>query len=347
MANPFKYRADHAGSLVLPTRLAEARAAHAAGDIDADRLTSVENDCIDEALKKQAASGIDVRSDGEFRRHDFVAELNDSSGDLQKLIEAVERQGKIALGDALYLHKAANGRAYKVGLVGPGHVVGRLLCSGADDAVEAATAAASALAPLVREQIRALVAAGVPYVQLTNRYYGHLLATSNHAALQASGRDAVAILRAVIAADTAALEDAGRGEGTAVGQQLCAGAAEPWQRSAGYEPLAEELFGRLPVDRFNLQVPADVTSADFGPLRLIPGSKVVSLGLIRSDREELEDADWVLDRLDEADAVFAMENLAVSVQDGFGKLSGDALDRQYRKLHLAGIVARRYWGFEM
>ncbi len=62
------FRADHVGSLLRPPRLHDARAAAATGRIDADELTQIEDDCIREVVRQQEALGLDVVTDGEFRR---------------------------------------------------------------------------------------------------------------------------------------------------------------------------------------------------------------------------------------------------------------------------------------
>jgi 5-methyltetrahydropteroyltriglutamate--homocysteine methyltransferase len=74
MANDYTYRADHVGSLIPPPALAEARAAHARGEIDADRLQEAENAAIKSVVEMQRSVGIAVATDGGFRRTAPVAE---------------------------------------------------------------------------------------------------------------------------------------------------------------------------------------------------------------------------------------------------------------------------------
>lgn len=67
------FRADHVGSLLRPQALLEARARRDAGTISAEELRAVEDEAIAAAVKGQQESGIDVITDGEFRRRDFRA----------------------------------------------------------------------------------------------------------------------------------------------------------------------------------------------------------------------------------------------------------------------------------
>lgn len=350
MANPFKYRADQAGSLVLPEELKNAREQHAAGSLDSESLTEVENRCIDAALRKQADSGIDILSDGEFRRDNFTAALQAAgAGNVEAVAQA---QAAVIGREAAFLQGATRPfgvkSAFKISVISPGFRVGQAFRNlPANEASAAAQTVAADLGPIIRSLLEALVASGVPYIQLLNPSYGYLLATDNHAKLQASGIDPVEAFDAVLAADQAVLQDLEHPEEVVIGQQISLGAEQPWFRNEGFDALAEKLFSSLAVDRFNIGCAEDAREADFQPLRFVPEDKIVSLGLIRSANPVLEDADWILDRLDEADEVFAQENLAVCVQPGFARLESSADETQYKKLHLAGVVARRYWGFEM
>lgn len=62
------FRADHVGSLLRPAALKDARAKHAKGEIDAAALKAVEDDAIKDVVKKQEAIGLQLATDGEFRR---------------------------------------------------------------------------------------------------------------------------------------------------------------------------------------------------------------------------------------------------------------------------------------
>ena len=74
------FRADHVGSLLRPKRLLNARAAHAAGKIDAAELRATEDDAIRDAVRKQEDVGLRSVTDGEFRRAswhmDFIYQLD-------------------------------------------------------------------------------------------------------------------------------------------------------------------------------------------------------------------------------------------------------------------------------
>ena len=62
------FHADHVGSLLRPARLLEARAQAAAGEISGVQLRAVEDECIRDVVALQENAGLQVVTDGEFRR---------------------------------------------------------------------------------------------------------------------------------------------------------------------------------------------------------------------------------------------------------------------------------------
>ena len=59
---------QHVGSFLRPEALKEARQSFAAGNITAEELEGVENAAITELVNKEVEAGLDVVTDGEFRR---------------------------------------------------------------------------------------------------------------------------------------------------------------------------------------------------------------------------------------------------------------------------------------
>ena len=72
------YRADQVGSFLRPTVVKDARAARAEGRTTPERLAEIEDDAIRTALERQRSVGIDVYSDGEFRRTGFQNDFMES-----------------------------------------------------------------------------------------------------------------------------------------------------------------------------------------------------------------------------------------------------------------------------
>src|SRR5215831_571434 len=69
------YRADHVGSFLRPSELLEIRAAHAEGRVGDAELHAAEDNAIQKMLGIQREVGLDVYSDGEYRRGMWITGL--------------------------------------------------------------------------------------------------------------------------------------------------------------------------------------------------------------------------------------------------------------------------------
>ena len=108
----------------------------------------------------------------------------------------------------------------------------------------------------------------------------------------------------------------------------------------------EALFSELDVDGFFLEYD-DERSGGFEPLRFVPPGKMVVLGLVTTKRPELESADDLKRRIDEAAKYVPLDQLCLSGQCGFSStVEGNALtyDQQVAKLRLIVDVAQQVWG---
>ena len=91
----------------------------------------------------------------------------------------------------------------------------------------------------------------------------------------------------------------------------------------------------------------DARSGGFEPLRFVPKGKVVVLGLVTTERGELEEADALKRRIEEASAFIDVDQLCLSPQCGFSStVEGDALtyDQEVAKLRRVVEVARDVCG---
>src|SRR5579883_3433450 len=69
------FRADHVGSLLRPPEVLEAQQALREGQTDADAVRAIEDRAILDALALQREAGLDVYSDGEFRRRAWASDF--------------------------------------------------------------------------------------------------------------------------------------------------------------------------------------------------------------------------------------------------------------------------------
>jgi 5-methyltetrahydropteroyltriglutamate--homocysteine methyltransferase len=373
MANPGKYRADQVGSLLRPPELLKARAEHAAEKLDAESLRKAEDAAIIDVLALQKQAGIDVFTDGEFRRSDFRAGLADAfdgmctttgasvwhsaQGDKEIPVKFWHVEGKLQQRRRITEHEAGFLRSHtskpvKVTLISPGFMAGRSFKPGVTDRFYVSVdELADELARITRKEIEALIADGIQYIQLDNPGYAFFLDPKNREKLKSQGRDPDRAFESMLTTDLASVQGLSKPEGVCIAIHICRGNnASFWLNEGDYGPIAERLFNTLPVDRFLLEYD-DTRSGGFEPLRFVPKGKVVVLGLISTKTAELESADALLDRIDEAAKFVDADDLAISPQCGFATHAEGGnnltLDQERRKLELTAKVARRYWGLEL
>jgi 5-methyltetrahydropteroyltriglutamate--homocysteine methyltransferase len=119
-----------------------------------------------------------------------------------------------------------------------------------------------------------------------------------------------------------------------------------WVATGSYEHVADAVFNQLNVDGFFLEYD-DARSGGFEPLRFVPRSKIVVLGLVTTKKGELEEKDNLKRRLDQASKFISLDQVCLSPQCGFSStVDGNALtiDEQIAKLKLIVDTARDVWG---
>jgi 5-methyltetrahydropteroyltriglutamate--homocysteine methyltransferase len=127
---------------------------------------------------------------------------------------------------------------------------------------------------------------------------------------------------------------------------MCRGNVGHGMADGGYEPVAERMFNLLEVDGFFLEYDTK-RAGDFQPLRFLPKGKKAVLGLVTTKVAEIESADTLKRRIDEASKVVPLDQLCLSPQCGFssvaraGRLPMDAVEG---KLARIVEVAAQVWG---
>ena len=378
---PSPYRADHVGSLLRPPELLHAREEYRQHRITADQLRQAEDAAILKALDLQREVGIDVYTEGEYRRSGWSTSTRDSveglvptegspivgflgqwqgphgelantsmlTGTVSGMVagEKLRQVRRLAGTEAAFLKEHAPG-PWKITMPGAMSGAGQLFKKGVTDAVYPTRRdLAYDIVPMIQKEIAALHVDGCSYIQLDSLHYVERVADKTiRARMIADGEDPDQYLDDLIAIDNAALRDA-RGAGVTVGMHMCRGNnRSAWHAEGSYEPIAERAFSQLNVDRFLLEYDTD-RAGGFEPLRFMPKNKMVVLGLISSKEPALEPIDELRRRIDEASKFVPLENLAIAPQCGFAStMLGNLLtwDEQRRKLELVVETARKVWG---
>lgn len=378
---PF-FRADQVGSLLRPAGLLAARAQFKAGRITASALRAAEDEAVQAIARRQEEAGLEAIVDGEFRREnwwiDFVASLrgveirdgdtrqafidhDDAGGDddghsghghaPHYVPKNVVTTGKLG-SDARMLAAdyaalaACTARTAKITLPSPA----RLHFHGGRAAVSTQAypdmeAFFADLAALYQREIAALEAAGCRYIQIDDPLMSYFISDRLRAEVRAAGDDPDRRLARYVALINECI--AKRRPDTAVAVHVCRGnARSAWITEGGYERIAEAVLGGLEADHLLLEYD-DARSGGFDPLRHIPGTQRVVLGLITTKTGALEDADALARRIDEAARHVSLDRLAISPQCGFASVvEGNLIseEMQWAKLRLTVEVARRVWG---
>ena len=371
-------KADHIGSLLRPPEVHRGRADYAAGSIGLARVREIEDAAILRILEKQRQIGVDVYSDGEFRRAWYSGafaeavegviddpdavlsnqwqgrgqnEANAIAAQIgfgEQVVGARLRQVRRLTGQESGLLKQNSPGPYKITLPGVmTRAAGWFRPGITDKFYQSRAELVDDLVAMLQREIKALLEEGVSYIQLDSLWYVTRITDVNRRQQMIdSGIDPEKELDETIATDNASLQEASV-SGVTVALHMCRGNnRSSWLAQGGYEAVAEKAFNSLNVDRFLLEYDTD-RAGGFEPLRFMPKDKTVVLGLISSKEPGLESQDELLRRIEEASKFVPMENLAISPQCGFASTApGNLLteDEQWRKLELVVETARKAWG---
>ncbi|HEX7841914.1 MAG TPA: cobalamin-independent methionine synthase II family protein [Kofleriaceae bacterium] len=362
MANA--YRADHVGSFLRPSELVETRHQGSAPEA----LRALEDRHILRLLERQREIGLDVATDGELRRKNFMSDLTDAvdgfdTGDavartwqgggapvssVTGIVTArLAQRRALTAAELPFLQQHATG-PYKITLPSATQFPAIAYKRGVTDKVYPTHSELLwDIAKVIQAEMRALADAGVPYLQIDAPRYSYYIDPKWRAWLKTElGVEPDAALDEAVRVDNACF-DAARRPGTTLAIHLCRGNNRShWYAEGGYDAIAEKLFGELRVDRFLLEYDDD-RSGSFEPLRFVPRGKRVVLGLVSSKVAALESPEALRRRIDAASRHVPLDELALSPQCGFAStMEGNLVteDDQWAKLRLVADTARAVWG---
>ena len=359
------FRADHVGSLLRTKALKDARTAHAAGSLAAEKLREIEDREITAMIARQESAGLKAVTDGEFRRswwhYDFLWHLDGVERreldqgiqftGLQTRTEAPFVKGKIGFGKHPFLDHFAFVKAHtkqtpKMTIPSPSmlHYRNGRKIIGAGLYPDMANYYAD-LGAAYRQAVHAFHGAGCRYLQLDDVSFAYLCDPEQQKMLRARGDDPEkqgALYAGVV---EAAIKD--RPADLTISMHLCRGNfRSTFVASGGYEPIAELLFNTMSVDSYFLEWDTE-RAGGFEPLRFLPKNKTVVLGLVSSKSGVLEKKDDIKRRIDEAARFVPLERLCLSAQCGFASTEeGNLLaeNEQWAKLAMIVEIADEVWG---
>ena len=373
-------RTDVVGSLLRPAAWKEARLRLEGGLLEAEAFQQLELKFVREHIAMQERAGLDVVSDGELSRLNFQDSFGLAVRGYDTAAESVRSHERRAAGgtplarweipdlagpgtpvshrrpvrEKLQLARNVPLEEYrraaplarkplKVSLIGPDRVTQRFDHAASKSVYPAVEDFVADVVTIQRRMIRELVDAGCRYVHVDEPGYTAYVDEPSLATMRSRGEDPQENLSRSLKANA----EIARGfDGVTFGIHLCRGNQRSmWHRDGAYDAIAERLFNELPHRRFLLEYDSP-RAGSFAPLRFVPKGRIVVLGLVSTKLPQLETADELARRIDEAAKFLPLEQLAISPQCGFGSdVSGNLVseDDQRRKLERVVEVARRVW----
>jgi len=365
MSSHAPFRADEVGSLLRPQAIKDARAALAAGTLDAAGLKAVEDDCIREVVAKQEEVGLKAVTDGEFRRSwwhfDFLAGLEGVEwiqaealqfDGVETKSESIGITGKVDFDSHYMLEhfkflKSVTKETPKMTIPAPSvlHFRGGRKSISAEvypdmDAFFQDTAEA------YKKAVAAFYAAGCRYLQFDDTVWAYLCSEKEREAARERGDNPDPLPEIYAGMINHALSE--KPDDMVVTTHVCRGNfRSSWISEGGYEPVAEILLGGTNYDGYFLEYDSD-RAGGFEPLRFLPkGDKRVVLGLVTSKFGDLESRDDIKKRIEEASEFADLDQFCLSPQCGFASTEeGNVLETQQQWDKLAMIVdlAKEVWG---
>lgn len=343
MADDFKYHIDHHGSLIRPAELGGG----------AESL----DEAVRGAVRAQRRLGLAAIGDGQFRRRNSLAPYYDQiegfgveaearggvaelvgpllAPEFRPLVGSPKARGRLVQDETAFLAGAIQ-RPLLVALPAPGFVAE---LSGANDAD------AAALAAIAHDEIEALAADGVAYVQLHNPLAGILVTRAGRERAKELGLEPDAILARLRAVDAKAIAGLEVPEDFRVGLDLTTSGAGYASQGYDTEAIAALLAGG-PFVRVHVEYPAD--EAGRFPLAELAAGTVVSLGVVDLSTTEPEDVDELVARIDQAATIVDIDDIAISTNGGFAAAPVAFTEaEQNAKLQLVEMTARYFWGNEL
>ncbi|HXJ91210.1 MAG TPA: methionine synthase [Candidatus Binatia bacterium] len=362
---PSGYRADHVGSLLRPPALLRARQS----STDEESLRKIEDECILEAIRRQNEIGLDILTDGELRRRNFMSDFLDAVAGFDTA-KAVSRSwsGQAASGSVSSVTGVVTSKLRQMTSVtgrelpflethAHGNIKVTLPSANQFPAISYQRGITDKIYPtpsdllwdivtIMKREMQSLSSRGISYIQVDAPRYSYYIDPKWREWISKEMlQDPQSALLESVDADNACLASARR-SGLTLAIHLCRGNNRShWYAEGGYDAIAEQLFSTLDVDRFLLEYD-DERSGSFEALRFVPRGKMVVLGLISSKQPKLEDKVTLIRRINEASRYVPLENLALSPQCGFASTAeGNLVSEtdQWAKLRLVVETAREVW----
>jgi len=359
------FRADHVGSLLRPQILRQAFRQHASQEIGDAEFKKLQDECIRDVVTLQESVGLEVVTDGEFRRGSYWGRFvertegfsikpasfkfrNDAGHEVEFTApyakSKIRRVQALALDEFEFLRTVTKVTG-KITMPAPSTMHFYRCNDFADRTIYPdANEFFTDLARIFQEEIAELAKAGCRYVQLDEVAVALLCDPAICDEVKRSGSNPDALVDLYIAGINQAVSKCPAD--VTIGVHMCRGNFKGHYLGAGgYESVAERFFAQTNVNHFLLEYDTS-RAGDFAPLRFVPKSKGVVLGLVSTKTPVLESLRDLKQRAEDAARYIDLDRLAISPQCGFAStVAGNPITEADERAKLARVVeaARTIW----
>jgi 5-methyltetrahydropteroyltriglutamate--homocysteine methyltransferase len=369
-----KVRAENVGSFLQPDSILEGRKRLQEGAITAAELSEIEDREIRNVISLQESAGLEVVTDGEFRRPGWADTVRYANGiEPREGARSYPANVRVAATGGLnfgggggfptvvgkitpkaepvgyeYPFLAANATARtKYTMAAPSYH--RRYWSDTLSPGESGYASCEEYLKDVRDWLHdvavRLASEGCTYIQLDAPNYGSLCDPDTRAWHESVGHDVDKEIAFDAALDSSVFE--GLPANVTRALHICRGnqPGGTWHSSGGYGALADAMFPNLEMDTLLLEYDSD-RAGDFAPLAKIKPGQIAVLGLLTTKEAPLESRASIEARIEEAAGIKPLAELALSTQCGFASAQNAPMtvDEEIAKLTLVSGVAHSIWG---
>lgn len=370
-----KYHADVVGSLLRSQKLLDARGAMRGGKMPYPEYRAIEDAAIDDAIKLQEDVGLQVVTDGELRRDiyfgwwvsgmdgmsmipgervvHFHGKDPSADFDVQIPFQVTEKlTAKECPGlDEFNYASSKTDKVVKITLPSPLIMVANFWGKVSEEVYPDPRELATEARDVLVEWMKQLADAGCTYMQLDIPElavaYGDKNFGDPNVTLPGMTLDEYLDFGTELVGSVAEVDL----PGVTLAMHVCKGnGTQSWIGEGDYSEFSKHVFSKASgFDIYHFEYD-DERSGDFSMLADLPDDKFAELGMVSTKWTDIEDADVLKGRIDEAAQYHPKENLGISTQCGFASAAETAEDRkvtdqtQTDKLKLLVDVADDVWG---
>ncbi|MCH2372619.1 MAG: cobalamin-independent methionine synthase II family protein [Planctomycetes bacterium] len=329
------------GSLPRPRWVWEIVEDHVNGKIGAEETDRALDNAVHYAIRIQEQAGLDMISDGEWRRENYARVFADSVGGFRRMtvnrgplsleavvVERLDVRKSIVCKAAEFLRSHTD-RAIMVALPSP-CTIGDLMWHPDYSASAYSTRESfvEACVPILRDEISALSQLGVDLVQIDEPLLPRL------ANPEVYGLDAKGMLAHTIDLSVSTVNALVDGfDGVELRVHLCHAHGEEYRPTPGAAELMQSAVERLQVIFLAMEFNSPIAQS-LQSLRDFPKEKTLGLGVVAPNDSDIETPELVAERVQHAMQFIDKERLVLAPDCGFATTAsrGGDLDRAYRKL---------------